>query len=100
MDAIGDRHRMPTFETFCDRLTREHAKIQHVDATGSSSQALVAQNYKGKSKKKGSSKNDTSKSDPKPLASPPTNPSKGKDSLNSGESTSKAKKKSSENCKF
>ena len=27
MDALGDRFRMPTFETFCDRLTREQAKI-------------------------------------------------------------------------
>lgn len=28
MDALGNRHQMPSFETFCDRLTREQAKIQ------------------------------------------------------------------------
>jgi len=97
MDALGDRFRMPTFETFCERLTREQSKIQQVDASGSS-QALVAQNFKGKSKKK-DKKKDTSKSDSKPPATP-TNPSKGKDSSKSGESTSKAKKKSSETCSF
>ena len=100
MDSLGDRHRMPIFETFCDRLTREHAKIQQVDATGSFSQALVAQNSKGKSKKKGKAKKDTSKFDPNPPPPPPANPSKGKDSSKSGESTSKTKKKSSENCSF
>ena len=42
-------------------------------------------------------KKDTSKFNPKPPGPPLENPSKGKDSSMSGESTSKAKKKSSEN---
>ena len=71
-----------------------------MDATGTSSQALVAQNSKGKSKKKDKVKKDTSKSYPKTLASHLENPLKGNNSLKSGESTSKAKKKSSENCNF
>ena len=98
MDALGDRFRMPTFETFCDRLTREQAKIQQVDATSGSSQALVAQNSKGKSKKKGKVKKDTSKFNPNPLTPPIENPSKAKDSSKLGDSTSKVKRKSRENC--
>ena len=71
-----------------------------MDATGSSSQALVAQNSKGKSNKKDKGNKDTSKSDPKPLASSLANPSKGMDSLKSSESTSKTKKKFSKNYNF
>ena len=63
-----------------------------MDASSSSSQALVAQNSKGKSKKKAKSKKYTPKSNPKP----PANPPKGKYSLKFAESTSKTKKKSSE----
>ena len=100
MDALGNRFKMPTFKRFCDRLTREQVKIQQVDATGSFSQALVTQNSKGKSKKKGKVKKDTSKFDPKPPTPPLENPSKVRDYLKSGESTSKTKKKSSENCNF
>ena len=70
--------------------------IQQVDASGSSSQSLVAQNSKGKSKQKEKLKKNAPKIDTKP----PANPSKGKDSLKSTESTSKTKKKSSETCSF
>ena len=96
MDALGNKYQMPSFETFCDRLTREQAKIQQADASGSSSQALVAQNSKGKSKEKVKSKKDTPKKETKPL----DNPSKGKDSSKIVESTSKTKKKSSETVVF
>lgn len=67
-----------------------------MDAFCSSSQELVAQNSKGKSKKKEKMKKDTTKYNPNPLANPP----KGKDSLESTKSASKTKKKSSETYSF
>ena len=70
--------------------------IQQVDASGSSSQSLVAQNSKGKSKQKEKSKKDTPKNNP----NPPANPPEGKYYLKSIESTSRTKKKSSETCNF
>jgi hypothetical protein len=43
MDALGDRHRMPSFEIFCNRLTREQSKITQMDSLSSSqSQALLS----------------------------------------------------------
>jgi len=45
MDALGDRHRMPSFEIFCDRLTREQSKLNQMDSLlGSSSHALLTKN--------------------------------------------------------
>ena len=43
MDALGNRHQMPSFEIFCDRLTHKQSKITQMDSlTGSQSQALLA----------------------------------------------------------
>src|SRR5271156_4822970 len=106
MDSLGARHTMPSFETFCDRLTREQAKIQQMDASGTSSQALVAQSSQGKPKQKGKPKKDSignessSKLAQKNDSKPPANPSKGKSSSKSTESTFKTKKKSVETCNF
>lgn len=51
MDALGDDFKMPTFEKFCECLTREQSKLRQLDALSSSSnQALVAHTAKGKSK--------------------------------------------------
>ena len=53
MDALGPRFTMPTFEVFCDRLTREQAKLTQLDSlTGLKTQALVAQTSTEKWKKK------------------------------------------------
>ena len=42
-DALGAQHVMPSFETFCDRLTREQSKLTQMDSLiGSPSQALLA----------------------------------------------------------
>lgn len=106
MDALGTRHTMPSFETFCDQLTQEQEKLQQMDASGSSSQALVAQSSQGKPKQKAKPKKDSAgnessskpaqKTNSKPLA----NPSKGKSSSKSIEPTSKTKKKSVETYSF
>lgn len=38
MDALGARHVMPSFGTFCDRLTHEQSKLNQMDSlTGSQS---------------------------------------------------------------
>ena len=43
MDALGARHVMPSFETFCAQLTREQSKLTQMDSLiGSQSQALIA----------------------------------------------------------
>ena len=53
MDALGARFTMPTFEVFCDHLTRAKAKLTQLDSlTGSKTQALVAQTSTKKLKKK------------------------------------------------
>ena len=53
MDALGTRHVMPSFETFCDRLTREQSKLSQMDSlTGSQSQALLAKSSQDTQKPK------------------------------------------------
>jgi hypothetical protein len=55
MDALGDEFKMPSFEIFCDRLTREQSKLMQLDSlSNSKNQALLAHTSKGK--KKGSYK--------------------------------------------
>ena len=42
MDALGNRHQMPSFEIIYDRLNREQSKITQMDSlSGSQSQALL-----------------------------------------------------------
>ncbi len=44
MDALGTNLTMPTFEEFCDHLTREKAKLFQLDSLlGSNTTTLVAQ---------------------------------------------------------
>ena len=50
MDELGDDFKMPTFELFCERLTRKQSKIQQLAVALSSSETLVAHNLKGKPK--------------------------------------------------
>lgn len=51
MDGLGDNFVMPSFETFCERLTREQSKLSQHDVT-SKSHALIVTPTKGKGKKK------------------------------------------------
>ena len=51
MDALGSEFKMPSFEIFCEHLTREQSKLTQLDAlSGSNNKALVAQNTKTKHK--------------------------------------------------
>lgn len=49
MDALGSEFKMPSFELFCERLTKETSKLMQLDAlSGSKNQVLVAHTSKGK----------------------------------------------------
>ena len=66
MDALGDRHKMPSFEIFCDQLTHEQSKITQMDSPiGLQSQALLAKDTQEKNPKQifdSSSQHSTSQS--------------------------------------
>jgi hypothetical protein len=101
MDALGSEFKMPSFELFCERLTREQSKLTQLDAlSGSNNKALVAHNTKTKHKTRYKKKKDfapagefTSKPQQKTKPFPPYS--------KSGESSSKTKKKkSNDTCSF
>jgi len=51
MDALGSEFKIPSFEIFYERLTREHSKIMQLDSLASSkNQALMVHTSKGKHK--------------------------------------------------
>lgn len=104
MDALGPRFTMPTFEVFCDRLTREQTTLTQLDTiTNSNTQALVAQTSTGKQKQKMQSKTDSTGNE---ISSNPTpkldawKPSQKGKSFKFGESSSKTQKYRGAPCSF
>ena len=95
---------MPTFEAFCDRLTREQLNLTQLDTmTGSKMKALVARTSTRKSKQKPkhnpNSAGSESSSKPPPKSNARTPSQKGNTSK-SGESSSKTKKYIGLPCNF
>lgn len=108
MDGLGTRFNMPTFDVFCERLSREQSHLSQLDQlSGSKNKALVAQSSKEKEKQKQKLKpkknsagsESSSKPPPKSDFKPPFPPKQGKSSQ-SGEPSSKTKKKSGDTCSF
>lgn len=92
MDDMGKYYKMPTFEFFCEHLSREQAKLIHMDALPSSkNQALIAQSSKGKGKNKKKPKVELSSGSefPSKLKKKNTQKSIPPPSSNSGDSSSK-----------
>ena len=49
MDALGSEFKMPSFEIFCERLTREQSKLTQLDVlSGSNNKARVVHTSKSK----------------------------------------------------
>jgi hypothetical protein len=101
MDALGSEYKIPSFELFCERLTREQSNLTQLDALSSSNNKdLVAHTSKTKHKtryKRNKYSTPTGDSTSKPQQKTKPFPASSK----SGESSSKTKKKNpNDTCSF
>lgn len=81
MDALGKNFTLPSFEEFCEQLTREEVKLSTLESP-TSSKALVAMNSKGKGKSEAKSKPNSIPPQSSPNDSKSKEPSKKKNKFN------------------